>query len=66
MSSWVKCTTTEGVEVQVNLDHAVIIRPYRSDRGFSGSEIVFTTGDPSSLIVNEDRETLLAGTSADA
>jgi hypothetical protein len=60
MSSWVKCTTTEGIAMQVNLDQVAMIRAYRSDRGFSGSEIVFATGTPSPVIVNEDREVLLA------
>lgn len=60
MSSWVKCTTTDGLEAQVNLDQVALIRAYRSDRGFSGSEIVFATGTPSPIIVNEDRAYLLA------
>jgi hypothetical protein len=59
MSSWVKCTTTEGIAMQVNLDQVAMIRAYRSDRGFSGSEIVFATGTPSPVIVNEDRDLLL-------
>ena len=46
MPSWVKCTTTDGITVQVNLDQVAMIRAYRSDRGFSGSEIVFATGIP--------------------
>jgi hypothetical protein len=60
MPSWVKCTMTDGTAVQVNLDQVAMIRAYRSDRGFSGSEIVFATGTPSPVIVNEDREVLLA------
>jgi hypothetical protein len=47
MPSWVKCTTTEGIAMQVNLDQVAMIRAYRSGRGFSGSEIVFATGTPS-------------------
>jgi hypothetical protein len=47
MPSWVKCTTTDGITVQVNLDQVAMIRAYRSDRGFSGSEIIFATGTPS-------------------
>jgi hypothetical protein len=46
MPSWVKCTTTDGITVQVNLDQVAMIRAYRSDRGFSGSEIIFATGTP--------------------
>jgi hypothetical protein len=60
MPSWVKCTTTDGAEVRVNLDQAAMIRSYHSDRGFSGSEIVFATGTPSPIIVKEDRDSLLA------
>jgi len=60
MPSWVKCTTTDGITVQVNLDQVAMIRAYRSDRGFSGSEIIFATGTPSPVIVNEDRDFLLA------
>jgi hypothetical protein len=60
MSSWVKCTTTDGLEARVNLDQVAMIRAYRSDRGFSGSEIVFATGTPSPIIVKEDRAYLLA------
>ena len=59
MPSWVKCTTTDGIAMQVNLDQVAMIRAYRSDRGFSGSEIVFATGTPSPVIVNEDRDLLL-------
>ena len=63
MASWATCTTTDGAEVRVNLDQVAIIRPYRSDRGFSGSEVVFATGQPSPIIVREDRDAL-AGPSA--
>jgi hypothetical protein len=44
---------------RINLDQVAMIRAYRSDRGFSGSEIVFATGTPSPVVVNEDREVLL-------
>ena len=59
MATWVKCTTTDGAEVRVNLEHVAMIRPYRSERGFSGSEITFATGTPSTLVVNEGRDALL-------
>ena len=59
MASWVKCTTTDGAEVRVNLDHVAMIRPYHSDRSFSGSEIIFATGTPSPIVVNEGRDALL-------
>jgi hypothetical protein len=59
MASWVKCTTTDGAEIRVNLEHVAMIRSYHSDRGFSGSEIIFATGTPSTLVVNESRDTLL-------
>jgi hypothetical protein len=59
MASWVKCTTTDGAEVRVNLDHVAMVRPYHSDRGFSGSEIIFATGTPSPIVVNEGRDALL-------
>jgi hypothetical protein len=58
MTKWVHCTTTDGTEVRVNLDHVAIIRPYRSDRGFTGSEIIFASA-PSSILVQEDRDTLV-------
>jgi hypothetical protein len=64
MSNWVKCTTTDGIAMRVNLDQVAMIRAYRSDRGFSGSEIVFATGTPSPVVVNEDREILTASTAS--
>ena len=59
MASWIKCTTTDGIEVRVNLDQVAMIRPYRSDRGFSGSELIFASGSQSPIVVNEDRNTLI-------
>ena len=59
MANWITCTTTDDVELRVNLDQVVMIRPYRSERGFSGSEIVFATGTPSPIIVKEDRAFLV-------
>jgi hypothetical protein len=58
MANWVTCTTTDGIDIRLNLDQVAMIRPYRSDRGFSGSEVVFATGTPSPIIVREDRDTL--------
>jgi hypothetical protein len=58
MPNWVNCTTTDGVAMRVNLDQVAIIRAYRSERGFAGSEIVFATGTPSPIVVSEDREAL--------
>ena len=49
MTDWIKCTTTDGIEVRVNAAHVAIIRPYRSERGFTGSEVVFATGTPRGL-----------------
>jgi hypothetical protein len=58
MASWIKCNTTDGTEIRVNLDQVAIVRPYHSDRGFTGSEIIFATGAPSSIFVKEDRDAL--------
>ena len=58
MATWVKCTTTDGAEIRLNLDQVALIRPYQSDRGYSGSEVVFSGGAPSSIIVKEDRNAL--------
>ena len=56
MASFVKCTTAEGQIVRVNLDHVVLIKPYRTERGFSGSEVIFSSGSPSSIVVQENQE----------
>jgi hypothetical protein len=58
MPTWIKCTTTDGTEVRVNLDQVAMVRPHRSDRGFGGSEIVFAVGTLSSLIVQQTQEEL--------
>ena len=60
MANWINCTTTDGTEVRVNLDHVAIIRPHHRERGFAGSEIIFVGGAPSSILVQEDRDTLVA------
>ena len=41
MASWVKCTTVDGTEVRLNMDHVALVRPYREDRGGTGSEVIF-------------------------
>jgi hypothetical protein len=58
MATWTKCTTTDGTEIRVNLDHVAMVRPHRSERGFSGSEIIFSAGDLSSIIVRQTQEEL--------
>ena len=65
MASFVKCTTAEGQNVRVNLDHVALIKPYHNDRGFTGSEIVFSSGSPTSIIVQEDQERLAVTLDAD-
>ena len=44
MTSWIKCTIEDGTEVRVNMDHVALVRPYRSDRGGKGSEVLFAAG----------------------
>jgi hypothetical protein len=56
MPTWIKCTTIDGNEIRINLDHVVTIRPYQRDRGGKGSEITFVGGTPSSLVVREDQD----------
>ena len=58
MASWIKCTTEEGAQLRVNLDHVVVIRPHRRDRGFAGNEIIFAAGNLSSIIVIESEDYL--------
>ena len=58
MATWTKCTTTDGAEIRVNLDHVAMVRPHRSERGFSGSEIIFAAGNLSSIIVRQTQEEL--------
>jgi hypothetical protein len=64
MASWVKCTTTDGAEIRLNLDQVAMIRPYHSDRGFSGSEVIFAAGSQSPIVVKEDRNVLTGSRSA--
>ena len=58
MASWVKCTTLDGTEIRVNMDHIAMIRPHNRDRGGTGSEITFVGGAPSSIVVKEDQDHL--------
>jgi hypothetical protein len=58
MTGWIKCTTAEGTNIRLNLDQVAMIRPHRSDRGFTGHEIIFASGNLSSIIVKEDQEQL--------
>jgi len=58
MTTWIKCTAVDGMEVRINMDHVVLVRPFRSDRGGTGSEVVFGGGTPSSIVVKEDQHYL--------
>jgi hypothetical protein len=64
MTTWMKCTTTDGNEIRINLDHVVTIRPYQRDRGGTGSEITFVGGSPSSLVVREDQDRIASSRQA--
>jgi hypothetical protein len=46
------------------MDQVAMIRPYHSDRGFSGSEVIFAAGSQSPIIVKEDRDDLTGPRSA--
>ncbi len=46
MAGWIKCTTTDGTEIRLNWTTFAMIRSYPDDRGFTGSEIIFATGNP--------------------
>ena len=58
MTTWTKCTTADGTEIRVNLDHVAMVRPHRSDRGFSGSEIILAAQNLSAIIVQQTGEEL--------
>jgi hypothetical protein len=58
MATWIRCTTAEGSEVRLNVDHIAMVRQYRKERGGTGSEIIFAGGVPSALVVQEDQEHL--------
>jgi hypothetical protein len=60
MAAFVKCTTAEKIPVSINMNHVALVRPYRSDHGFSGSEIVFSSGSPTSVIVEQTQDQLAA------
>jgi hypothetical protein len=36
MTPLIKCTTMEGTEIRLNMDHVVLVRPHRGDRGGTG------------------------------
>jgi hypothetical protein len=58
MATWTKCMTADGTEIRVNLDHVAMVHPHRSERGFSGSEIIFAAGNLGSIIVRQTQEEL--------
>jgi len=55
MASWVKCTTVDGTEVRLNMEHVALVR----HRGGTGSEVIFAAGSLSSIVVKEDQEYLV-------
>jgi hypothetical protein len=59
MTSWIKCTIEDGTEIRLNMDHVAWVRPYRSDRGGKGSEVIFAAGSLSSIVVTESQEELI-------
>jgi hypothetical protein len=58
MASWIKCTSEDGAQLRVNMDHVAMIRPHRRERGFAGNELVFAAGNLSSIMVTEDEDYL--------
>jgi hypothetical protein len=50
-----KCTTTDGNEIRINLDHVVTIGPTKETGAGKGSEITFVGGSPRSLVVRQDQ-----------
>jgi hypothetical protein len=58
MATWVRCTTSHGDEIRVNLDHVATVRQYQKDRGGTGCEITFVGGVPSPIVVKENQEHL--------
>ncbi len=58
MASWIKCTSEDGAQLRVNMDHVAVIRPHRRERGFAGNELVFAAGNLSSIMVIEDEDYL--------
>ena len=49
-------TIVDGTEVRLNMDHVVLVQPYRGD---TGSEVIFAAGSLSSIVVKEDQEYLI-------
>jgi hypothetical protein len=60
VASWIQCTTRDGLQIQLNLDQVAFIRPHRTENTFTGSEIIFASGNLSSILVNEAPEYLTA------
>ena len=58
MASWIQCTTRDGLQIQLNLDQVAFIRPHRTENTFTGSEIIFASGNLSSILVSEAPEYL--------
>ena len=58
MATWVRCTTSHGDEIRVNVDHVATVRQYQKDRGGTGCELTFAGGVPSAIVVKEDQEHL--------
>jgi hypothetical protein len=63
MASWIKCTSEDGAQLRVNMDHVAVIRPHRRDRGFAGNEIIFAAGNLSSIMVIESEDHLTSSPS---
>jgi hypothetical protein len=58
VASWIQCTTRDGLQIQLNLDQVAFIRPHRTKNTFTGSEIIFASGNLSSILVSEAPEYL--------
>ena len=56
MATWVRCTTSHGDEIRVNLDHVATVRQYQKDG--TGCEVTFVGGVPSAIIPKENQEHL--------
>jgi hypothetical protein len=59
VASWLKCTTTDGIDVELNFDQVAVIRPHRGARGAEGSEVIFAGAAPSSIVVKGDPKYLI-------
>jgi hypothetical protein len=60
VASWIQCTTRDGLQIHLNLDQVAFIRPHRTENTFTGSEIIFASGNLSSILVSEAPEYLTA------